>query len=272
MTTDKRDLWLFFGLAYAFSWLLWIPTALALRGVPLPPGLVGFLNSPYNPAAFGPTLTAFVLTLFFEGWRGVKGLLRRGVDLRFPKRWLAVIVLLPLLLYGVPILLAQITLGQTARLSVPSQPAFLFVAFIVILFTGGPLQEEFGWRGYALPRLLRRLTPVNASLFLGVLWWLWHWPLVFIPGRFMASTFPLFLALGVVIVLTSVIFTWLYQHTHGSVFAALLWHTAMNWSIWLFLPQMQANFVTIIGWVAFLAVFVGILLWKEGPALLKRQT
>ena len=81
----NRQLWLFFAVTFAFSWLLWIPNALAAQGVTLPAGLSRFLASPFNPAAFGPTLAAFLLTLLQQGGKGALQLLKRGIDLRFKK-------------------------------------------------------------------------------------------------------------------------------------------------------------------------------------------
>ena len=82
-------------IAYAFSWLFWVPQALAARGAALPAGLVAFLGSPLNPAAFGPLVSALVLALSDGGWRGVLDLLKRGVDVRFRKVWLFPTLLLP---------------------------------------------------------------------------------------------------------------------------------------------------------------------------------
>ncbi len=67
----RRFPWLFVLLTYGFSWLLWIPLALATQGVSLPPALSAFLNSPLNPAAFAPSLMALLLTLSESGWKGV---------------------------------------------------------------------------------------------------------------------------------------------------------------------------------------------------------
>lgn len=255
-TDDHRDVWLFFAFAYAFSWLFWIPNALLAHGVALPAALAGFLAAPLNPAAFGPLVSAVVLTLRREGGRGVLRLLQRGVDFRFPKVWLAPILLLPPVVFGGAIVAALLAAGREPDLSVLSNPAYALIGFFVILFTSGPLQEEFGWRGYALPRLQTRWNPLAASVILGIFWWLWHLPAVFIPGRFMADNLPTFLALGVVIVLTSVLFGWVYNHTGGSVAAALLLHTAMNWSIWLVLPAMKLDLQVAAFMILFLAVAV----------------
>jgi uncharacterized protein len=140
------------------------------------------------------------------------------------------------------------------------------VGFFVILFTAGPLQEEFGWRGYALPRLQTRYNALTSSLIFGFFWWLWHLPAMFIPGRFMTDNLLVFLALLVVIMLTSVLFTWVYNNTNGSILAAMLLHTSMNWSIWLAMPSMQIDLLTsgfMIGFMA-VAVLIIIKIWGAG--------
>lgn len=267
ISNGGKHLWLFFLLAYAFSWLFWVPQALAANGTSLPAGVAAFLASSFNPAAFGPLVAALVLTALDSGWKGVLGLLKRGVDLRFRKIWLLPILFLPPLIFGGAILLSVLAGATPLDLSVASNPPFALVALVVILLTGGPLQEEFGWRGYALPRLQARFGVLIASLILGILWWLWHLPLVFIPGRFMASSLPLFGALAVEIVLTAILFTWIYNHTGGSVLAAMLFHTTMNWAIWVTLPTMQLNFAIIGFTVALLAIAVAIVIGIGGPQL-----
>lgn len=269
MTTStpntQRNLWSFFLLAYAFSWIFWIPEALAANGFSLPSGLKDFLASPFNLAAFGPLLAALVLTLVNDGWKGVGTLLKRGLDARFKKTWLLAILFLPLLIFAGAILLS-IRLGATPLdLSVLSNPPYFTVAFVVILLTAGPLQEEFGWRGYALPRLQTRFNALTSGLILGVFWWLWHLPLVFISGKFMTDSLPLFFLLLIEIALMSVLFVWIYNNTGGSLLASMLFHAAMNWSIWIVLPSMKVN-ATIVGiTVLLLAIAVSIVVYVWGP-------
>lgn len=267
---NAQQAWQFFAVAFAFSWAFWIPNALAANGVALPDGLAGFLASPLNPAAFGPTFAAFLLTLLYQGGNGLVQLLKRGVDFRFRKVWLAAILLLPLVIFGGSVFAAILAGVRSFDPSVIANPPFALIAFFVILFTAGPLQEEFGWRGYALPRLQSRFNALASSVILGFFWWLWHLPAVFIPGRFMADSLPVFLALAAVIMLTSVLFTWVYNNTDGSVLAALLMHTAMNWSIWIAMPGMRMDLPTVAFMIGFLAVAVIIVVEVSGAVHLRR--
>jgi membrane protease YdiL (CAAX protease family) len=100
------------------------------------------------------------------------------------------------------------------------------VSLPLVLLLGGPLGEEFGWRGYALPLLQDRLGWRAASLGLGLVWGVWHLPLFFIDGTAQAHI-PLALFLLSVLAM-SVVFAWLVNRTAGSVVAALLFHTAIN--------------------------------------------
>jgi uncharacterized protein len=253
-TNERKQVWLFLLVTFAFSWIFWIPNALIANGVALPAALADFLDSPFNPAAFGPLVAAFLLTLLQQGGKGVLQLLKRGVSLRFKKVWLIAILLLPMVLFGGAIFTTILTGQRALDLSVISNPLFALIAFFVILFTAGPLQEEFGWRGYLLPRLQTRYNALVSSLILGFFWWLWHLPAVFIPGKFMADNLLIFLALLVVITLTSILFTWVFNNTNGSILAAMLMHASMNWSIWAAMPDMKMDLPTI----GFICIFLGI--------------
>ena len=93
----------------------------------------------------------------------------------------------------------------------------------------GPLGEELGWRGYALPRLLRRFTPFIASLVLGVIWGLWHFPSFFMSGVPQSSlSISLFLPGAVCL---SVLVTWLFIHTNGSVLITVMFHFMVDVSL-----------------------------------------
>ncbi len=268
---DYKRVWLFFAVAYAFSWVFWIPNALVAHGVALPVGLANFLASPLNPAAFGPLFSAFLLTFLQQGGKGVLQLLRRGIDFRFKKIWLIAILLLPFVLFGGPVWVSILAGVKPIDLSVVSNPPYALIAFLVILFTAGPLQEEFGWRGYALPRLQSRFNALTSSIILGFFWWLWHLPAVFIPGRFMADNLVVFLSMLVVITLASILFTWIYNNTNGSVLATILTHTSMNWSIWLAMPDMKMNLPTSGFMIAFLVIAVLVIIKIWGSAHLSHE-
>ncbi|MCX7975627.1 MAG: CPBP family intramembrane metalloprotease [Bellilinea sp.] len=241
---DQKGLVWFFGITFTFSWLFWIPTVLSVRGAQLPNGLKEFLESPLNPAAFGPLVAALLVTFGEQGGKGVLAFLKRAFVLRFPKIWLVISVLLPMVIFGGAVWLSILVGARSPDLSVLSNPPFALIGFFVILLTSGPLQEEFGWRGYALPRLQTRFSPLVSGVILGFCWWIWHLPAVFIPSRFMANNPIVFTALGIVIILTSLLFTWVFNHTNGSLLTALLFHTAMNWSIWMAMPDMRLDLVT----------------------------
>ena len=99
--------------------------------------------------------------------------------------------------------------------------------FVVPVLTDG-LGEETGWRGFALPRLLDRTGPLPASLFLGVVWAVWHLPLFWTVGRD-AYGAP-FVIMLVELPAMSVLYTWVFQHTAGSALLAILFHASGNLS------------------------------------------
>jgi uncharacterized protein len=105
----------------------------------------------------------------------------------------------------------------------------LLLFFVVLALTDG-LGEETGWRGFVLPRLLEHHRALPVSLGLGMLWALWHLPLFWTIGAALESR-PIALQLLALPAL-SVLYTWVFQHTQGSLLLAVLLHAASNlWGI-----------------------------------------
>jgi len=253
-----RSLVMFFGITYLFSWLFWVPEALAANGVSVSPALNRFLSGPFNPAAYGPLVAAFILTLSDSGIKGIINLLKRGIDLRFGKKWLIPVFFVFPLIYGITTALACLSGWMKPVFPDLSNPGTLPVAFVFILLFGGPLQEEFGWRGYALDRLQARYSALLSSIILGIFWSLWHLPAAFCNKLIVPP--ELFWIFIIQVTLTSILFTWIYNNTNRSLLPVLLFHTVHNMTIWLVIPDMKMTLNTGLCSILLLSVAVVIVL------------
>jgi uncharacterized protein len=142
--------------------------------------------------------------------------------------YLLAVVLFPLL-WGLGIFITR-ALGMEVRpLRYPSAGIGLVGMILrdlcyTLFYTG--FSEEPGWRGYALPRLQARWSPLSASLILGVLWAVWHAPARL--GGFEAKSAVDTIVEWVFVILISIILTWLYNRTQQSLLSTVLLHSAMN--------------------------------------------
>ncbi|HKL30591.1 MAG TPA: type II CAAX endopeptidase family protein [Natrialbaceae archaeon] len=259
--SSPRNLVLFFLLAFGWSWGLWGPKALVAQGV-----IEGWPRLP-EVAAFGPTVAGIVM-LYLEGGRaGLRRLLARTLDTDFPLRWLLVALLLFPILTGLVLGIAM-TQGTSPSFPWEDDLIVLPAAFVFILLLGGPLQEEFGWRGYALDPLQSRFGATRGSLVLGVLWALWHLPLFYIPTQTIYYERP-FWGLLLSVTMLAVVMTWVYNNVGGSLLVMVLLHTAFNWSQGM-LPVLETELggLLFIGAMAVLTVAV-VVVW--GPRDLVRE-
>src|SRR5918992_296360 len=255
MTLIRRHpLVAFFVLAYALSW--WPSILYAFDLLPQP--IVGF----------GPFLAAMVVLAITSGKTSIVGLLRRMVRWRVAPVWYAVALLLP-----VAITLAATVLNVLLGAQAPSSAELggwtsLFSTFFILLLIPGlgGTWEEPGWRGYALPHLQVGLSALLASLILGVLWAFWHLPLM-VVGEIPWSDI-------VFVIVQSVVYTWLFNNTRGSVLLAMLMH-AMNNTISgsFFGPMFSGADAVRQGWLyaALWCAVAVVLVVVAGPAHLSRK-
>jgi membrane protease YdiL (CAAX protease family) len=215
----------FFALSYAIAWTVWI-----LIGI-LTPALLTTLSL---VGAWAPTLSAVILTGVISGKAGIHELLRRGLHWRVGIQWYA-IVLFSIALIGIAAIALHVSLGGTVPKSafparIPANQLYVFLPIIYLsnIFLGSPIAEEFGWRGFALPKLQARIGALSAALVIGVLWGLWHLPFFIFPeGAAVIGYIPFVWYLPLVTA-WSVLFAWIFNNTKGSVLMMILFHAAIN--------------------------------------------
>jgi uncharacterized protein len=218
----------FFLLAFAFTWgywwLIWAPLQLS---APL-----------FQLGGFGPTAAAFFMLAITSGKPGVLRLLRSYVQWRVGVKWYLVMLL------AVPALMLIAFLvipGALADFRAPG-PSFLLFYFSTfawaLVLGGGPLGEEPGWRGFALPRLQQLYGPLVGTLIVGALWALWHLPLFFGPvspkyvgpDATVISVCIAFTEFLIAVTGFSVLMTWVFNNSRGSVLLAILLHVSFDTS------------------------------------------
>lgn len=226
----------YFVLAYAITWLLLGPVALHSHGlISLPSGFI----TPFTyVGSIGPLLAALLLTATTTGKGGMRAFFRQMFNWRVSPWWYLFVLFEPAIVALIVMACQSLPGGASFDLAHPSvveelslpsgiNPWLLIVpVFLLGSLAGGPFGEEPGWRGYALPKLQERYSALGAGLILGVLWTVWHLPFFFIQGTSQSST-PFFIfALGTIA--DSILITWVYNHTRGSVLLAILFHNALN--------------------------------------------
>jgi membrane protease YdiL (CAAX protease family) len=241
----------FFVLTYAIGW-----------------GLIPF----WTFQAGSPFIAALIVIPLTQGVAGLKELGWRMIRWRVRWYWYVVAI-------GVPLAVVGLTAGLNVALgaSAPSMIQYSSVSTILLMFAvrlvnpgDGPLGEEPGWRGFALPGLQSTLSPLVSTLILGVVVTVWHVPILFLEEGLLQPSIIVGFLLGSFAV--TFFYTWLFNHTGGSVFMSIVSHSAQGtiqlgglWSVGA--DFAQANLI--FGLVGS-AVAIGLVVfdWKSwrGPA------
>jgi len=199
---------------------LTITLTFAATLLPLPGELIAVVM------VFIPALLAIFLTAVSEGRAGVRSLFSKLAHWRISLKWVVIALALALV---IRLAMTFIALGldmiSTIQLRPGGTAQYVILAVIFFVFA---IPEELGWRGYALSKLLERRSPLAAGLIIGVLWGSLHLALL-LPGMMNEGAPPLPTVLA--LVGGSVLFTWLYVNSGGSILLTTLFHTAQSFFV-----------------------------------------
>jgi membrane protease YdiL (CAAX protease family) len=233
----------YFVIAFAGTWAFLLPFALSrnVNGLGILPFripdialLIAFVLA--TPA--GPALASLGVTAITSGRAGVGLLLRRCVQWRVGIGWYLIAIFGFLPIWGVEF---SVFYGLNLPLALLMKWTLIFTVFLsqaVLTILTASFAEELDWRGFALPRLQQRYGPVLGTVILGTLHGLWHLPAFFtgLLGPFILTNYVGFLFVAIA---ATFLYTWIFNHTKGSVLLATLTHgfgDATNSLIILLIP------------------------------------
>lgn len=211
-----RTLWPFLAITFGLTWgmgMLLLPFGEQIEALF---GELGPTNPVYLLMVYSPAVAALVLVGRYHGIAGIGRFLRRVTLWRMSRAWWAFLVV------GIPaVVYLAATVAATVADPFPFSPWHAALPAVALALIFGPV-EELGWRGFGLPLLQRRFTPLGAALIIGAVWATWHLPAFLLEGTAQSewSLVPFFLG----VVALSVIITPMFNATRGSILMAALFH------------------------------------------------
>ena len=208
-----------------------IPAASFVKDATRPPAWALAL---FLIGGFVPSLVGLGFTWLYEGKSGLRILGKRVMQFNIGVKLYLTAILIAIIISGIQLGLINIT-GSKFDYS-------LFITQIgslLPLLVLGPISEEIGWRGFALDRLQTRWSPLISGLIIGVVWSLWHLPLFFMIGTSQYELQIPFIGFMFGLTSSSVIYSWLHNRAHGSIWMAIFFH----W-IYTYFAQVVATGVT----------------------------
>jgi len=255
----RHPLLSFFALSFAITWgicavMILFADTLAQRFGEFDYGSP-FWRTLFQVAVYAPAIAAFTVIGVVKGGAGIRAYLSRIFRWRVGIRWYIVVLLGTPMLFAAARLL-MIVLGKT----VPGYGFDVWWGWLPLVLLGLVVDpggiEELGWRGFALPMLQRRFSALSASVILGVIWAVWHLPAFLISGTTQSSaSVPMFIVFAVTL---SIIMTFIYNGTGGSVLLLFLTHALVNSTLGQHLVGVELGYSTIIAGVVVVALLLGV--------------
>jgi membrane protease YdiL (CAAX protease family) len=246
---ERHPLVAYFVLAYAITWAIGILLAASVRGLlgVQIPASVHFL------AAYGPMLSAFIVTGITGGAAGIRELVGRMTRWQVGIRWILIGLFSPVALYLIAAAMLRVWSGvwpDFGRFGSTVEVTGLgwLGGWVFHTLTFG-IGEETGWRGFALPRLQKGRSALSATLILAVFWALWHVPMFFYKENYMSMGIPMMILWLVGMLCGAILLTWLYNSANGSILMVALWHGTYNATVTATEPAI-AGIVSTFVWIA----------------------
>ncbi len=238
MSKGTRNLILFFVATFVLTWACYFAIVIAGGNPYRMPWMLLFLLG-----GGAPSLVGILMVVFTYAPDQRRDFWHRSFSPRLiPPLWWLIIFAVPALLMGLTVAISRL-LGDSAPGMIQwnqlaANPLSWPLA-ILMAFLSGPFAEEFGWRGYSLDPLLKRLGVLRASLLLGIIWCIWHLPMFWMPdtwrGQIGWGLYGFWMNLIYTVGLTGVM-TWVYLNTHRSILSAFLMHFTSNFTANLVFP------------------------------------
>ena len=247
---QRHPLTSYFSVTFLVSWgsglMVLVPKMIGHESMPAMTALLLF-----PVLVLSVALTGIILTGIQEGNIGIRNLFGRISIWRVSVRWYAVALLTPPVLILITLLLLHTFVSQAYS------PNFFPLGLLFGIFPG--FFEELGWMGYAFPGMLSKSTALTASILLGVVWGLWHLPVVDSLGAAAPhGRFWLFFFLAFIAVVTAirVLIAWIYSNTQSLLLAQLM-HASSTASLVILRPSHVSASQEAV-WYAVYAVFLWI--------------
>lgn len=217
--------------------------------------------------SFVPSFMAMITSACIKGADGVKKLLRKLIIWKVNPLFYLFIFLYTVASLYIPSFLCNI-LGYNYKIHINNfissfkltSPSAIIICFFAVMIFGGPLGEEIGWRGYLLPELQKSFNPIISSIILGSIWTCWHIPMFYfhVPGYDINFIYYLLETIWLTILLT-----WLYNNTKGSLLIIILYHSIDNFVMSVCFNDFMKglNAYTVVFWILRLIVLFFILLY-----------
>jgi len=215
-----RGLVLYFVAAYAFTWLF--HGSIRAFGMEFSMEF-GSARLLYMAGLLGPLFGALFVSMYYGGTKAAIELLRSALRWRFNVIWYLFAIFLVPGIFLIAIVASNRGLPHHSEWL--AFPGIIMVGQIWVV-----IGEEYGWRGFALPRLQARFGSLGASLVLGFFWSSWHLPMFFTPGspQYDQNFWTAYPQYVIMITLVTIFMTMLYNQARGSVLACMLLHASLN--------------------------------------------
>ncbi|WP_207649976.1 CPBP family intramembrane glutamic endopeptidase [Clostridium cavendishii] len=209
-------------MTFLFTWIFW---GIAFTSISL--------NGPFRIlGSFMPSVMAIIFTSYYDGFIGIKKLLRKLSIWRVNPFFVVFIFLYTSITIYIPSFICSI-IGVDYKIYINdhissfqlNSPSTILICFFAIIIFGGPLGEELGWRGFVLPKLQQKVNPLISSIIIGIIWTSWHIPMFYfhVPGYDIS-----FISYLLETIYLAIIFTWVYNNTKGSLLIIILYHSIDN--------------------------------------------
>lgn len=258
---------MFFILAYAISWSIWIPLFILFQSIPQDIQTLPVILA-FEFGVFGPTWSAFVITTINKGKAGLRRLLSPMSRRRVGIIWYVFVLFGMATIYLAALAIYAIFNG--AALTVDFSGWFLLpILFSINLVSA--FGEEVGWRGCALPLLETRRSALLSSLIIGILWGFWHLPGFIWPTEFLklGMSLPSYI---LAVVALSILFTWVYSNTEGSLLLVVMFHSSINTTGAFLIAAMPVVAESATTRVLLLLLVAAVVVLTFGPERLSRKT